>query len=48
MAAVPDRVTEFIVDGFLGLALLAGALYVLLTVFRREHGEDAPPRKPKF
>ena len=48
MAVVPDRLTEFFVDGALGLLLVAGAMYVLLTVFSRNRGDSGQPRPPRF
>jgi len=48
MAVAGNRVTEFLVDGALGALLVAGAIYVLLRIFRRDRGDRDPPRGSRF
>ncbi len=41
LAAAPDRVTEFVCDGTVGLVVLVVAIWGLLALFRRNPPDDS-------
>jgi hypothetical protein len=48
MAVVHDRFTALFIEFGLAVSLLIGVIYFLLNAFRRNHGDGARPRDPRF